>query len=176
MGLPQDETCADIARHRLRRRWEKLKQSLRVCNFPRGVLSLHEGGDRVAQLLLRRRAIRQLIAEHRFRRPPPPAHYRLGAVLYWPFDDKQKKVTDLPATQAIVIDVKQPIIFDGTKAHGVSPYESERHSIAYYTMKGYERMQRRHRKLLQRLWFRVPPAVCAPAFLEALARGSDPAR
>lgn len=67
--------------------------------------------------------------------------FKGGRLSYWPKDVKKNprpKVDSLSEKQAKVYDLsKKTLVFDGTRAHEVSPFEGERYSIVFFTARGY---------------------------------------
>eukprot|EP00405_Crypthecodinium_cohnii_P016723 CAMPEP_0206449376 /NCGR_PEP_ID=MMETSP0324_2-20121206/18052_1 /ASSEMBLY_ACC=CAM_ASM_000836 /TAXON_ID=2866 /ORGANISM="Crypthecodinium cohnii, Strain Seligo" /LENGTH=449 /DNA_ID=CAMNT_0053918741 /DNA_START=67 /DNA_END=1417 /DNA_ORIENTATION=- len=67
--------------------------------------------------------------------------FKGGELWYWDKDDRKAKLEDLPRSQARKMNLKKKtLIFDGTLAHSVDPFEGERISVVWFSCRHHNRV------------------------------------
>ena len=66
-----------------------------------------------------------------------------GKLRYWAEDSHKgmrgSQVEDARAEPSVALNIKQGVVFDSNCAHEVEPFEGERYSLIFFTLKKYER-------------------------------------
>ena len=58
----------------------------------------------------------------------------VGGSLFWfPVDDGSRDISSLRAEERSFLDTRHFTFFDGTYAHGVTPFQGERFSVIFFT-------------------------------------------
>merc|ERR1712151_1036613 len=85
-----------------------------------------------------------------------------GMLKYWPKDVKaaghpQPSVEDLGRDDCVAHNIKNQIfVFDGNRAHEVTPFEGNRFSVVFFSTQGYAKFKAEDVKTLKSLGFLWP--------------------
>ena len=73
-----------------------------------------------------------------------------GSLLYWESDDGSLDLnTADPAHASCTFDTRrQMVLFDGNRAHAVSPFKGERYSLVFFTCPGYQSLSATQKEVL----------------------------
>lgn len=82
--------------------------------------------------------------------------FRGGLLRCWPADDGKGNLADLPMDESRLLDIRQPRLFDGNKAHEVEAFEGERYSVVFFTVRSYAKAQLRDIWQMQRMGVEWP--------------------
>ena len=79
-----------------------------------------------------------------------------GELLYWAEDDTFGELARLHPSAAVSIDTRYWSVFDGGKAHEVTPFDGKRLSLVYYTVSTWRRAPEMSLRVVEQLGTRLP--------------------
>ena len=79
-----------------------------------------------------------------------------GNLRYWSHDNGEVNASNLGETGSTLLDVSQPVVFDGSRAHAVEPFTGERFSVVFFSVNKFSAASKQRQEFLLQLGFQFP--------------------
>jgi hypothetical protein len=83
--------------------------------------------------------------------------FRNGALNYWPTDNGEAALEDLKAKDKMSINIRDNLLlFDGNRGHFVDPFEGERYSLVFFSVRTWKKIPKKEAELAKQCGIPIP--------------------